>query len=268
MLSLNELFSLKTDLFKNAKVKLVRHKDSRIEYRDMIKERSGLLAYQREQPKEVFKGCDYIISFIGLERRRSILFGVFRVDGVTFRDDKYHYDLTEIPEFDEYVDRIVIDWGGSAISWHQWYDAQPKEIVEILPKGYMGNFPGLLDFVLEFGELKRLTSNPEANADWRHHLSAVNGIYLILDTHTGMQYIGSANGSEGIWQRWSHYAETKHGGNRELVALIDADENYQRHFRYSILQTLPSNITQREIVAIENLYKEKLGSKAHGLNAN
>ncbi len=42
----------------------------------------------------------------------------------------------------------------------------------------------------------------------------------------------------------------------------------QRHCRYLILQTLPSNITQREIVAIENLYKQKLGSKAHGLNAN
>ena len=155
----------------------------------------------------------------------------------------------------------------SALAWHQWYDTKPKEVVEILPKGYLGSFPGLLDFVLDYNELKRLIDNPEANHDWRHHLSAVNGIYLILDTNTGMQYIGSARGDKGIWQRWSDYAATKHGGNKKLIELMESDPNYARHFRYSILQTLPSNITQREIVAIENLYMQKLGSRVHGLNA-
>lgn len=41
-----------------------------------------------------------------------------------------------------------------------------------------------------------------------------------------------------------------------------------RHFKFSILQTLPSNITKPEIDRIERLYKEKLGSRAHGLNGN
>ncbi len=268
MITLQKILNSHSPLLNDAKIKLVRHKDSRVQYRDLIKSKQGLLDYQRIQPKDVFGSCDYIVSFIGLERKRSVLFGVFKVNGRKFIDDNYEYDLEPVPEFDNFIDRLIIDWGNNAIAWHQWYDKQLKEVREILPHGYVGSFPGLLDFVLEFDELKKLTDNPNANYEWRNHLSAVNGIYLILDSKTGQQYVGSANGKEGVWQRWNEYAENYTGGNKELIALIKKDPNYYRHFRYSVLQTLPSNITQREIVAIENLYKEKLGSKAHGLNAN
>jgi hypothetical protein len=267
VLTLQELLNLKTSLFRDSKVKLVRHKDSRAEYRELIKNKHGLLEYQREQAKDVFRGCDYIISFVGTERRRSIFFGVFRVEGVIQREGKFYYDLTHLPEFAEWEDRLVIDWGGSALAWHQWYK-QPKDIVEILPRGYLGNFPGLLDFVLDYEELQKLVANPEANADWKHHLSAVNGIYLILDTLTGQQYIGSAYGEQGIWQRWAEYARTGTGGNRELIRLLETDPHYARHFRFSLLQSLPSNRTQREVIPVENLYKQKLGSRVHGLNGN
>lgn len=268
MITLQQTLNSRSSLLEGARVKVVRHKDGREEYRDVIRDRARLLEYQKEQGSDVFGGCDYIISFIGLERRRSLFFGVFRVKGSAVKDGKYTYDLEQIHEFDDFVDRLVIDWGGSSRAWHQWYPAQGKEVVEVLPAGYIGNFPGLLGFVLEFDELKALIDNPDANYEWRHHLSAVNGVYLILDTQTGMQYIGSANGVSGIWQRWAEYAATGHGGNRELAALHESDTLCHRRFRFSVLQTLPSNITQHEIVAIEALYKEKLGSRAHGLNRN
>ena len=270
MLTLQEILSLHSNRLHNAKVKLVRHAGGGEQYKELTKEKYGLLHGQQYQDREVFSGCDYILSFVGLERRRSMFAGCFSVGAMTASDGKYayHYELEEVPDFAEYVDRLIIDWGGNSRAWHQWYDANPKEVVELLPKGYMGNFPGLLDFVLDFDELQKLTANPEANADWKHHLSAVNGIYMILDSNTGQQYIGSACGSEGIWQRWSDYAVTRHGGNRELVALLEHDATYQRYFRYSVLQPLPSNVTQREVVRVENLYKEKFGSRAFGLNAN
>ncbi len=268
MITLRQILESHSALRDNTRVKLARHKDGRAQYRDVIKDRQRLLEYQRTQPKDVFKGCDYIISFIGLERKRSILFGVFKVNSCTVINGKFDYDLQSAPEFDDLVDRLVIDWGNNAIAWHQWYHAQAKEVIEILPKGYIGNFPGLLDFMLEYDELKTLIYNPEANHEWRQHLSSVNGIYLILDASTGQQYIGSANGREGIWQRWCTYAANGTGGNKVLVALLASDPQYYRHFRFSVLQTLPSNITQPEIIAIENLYKKKFGSRVHGLNAN
>jgi len=268
MITLQQILTAKSSVLDKARVKVVRHKDNRPEYKDVMKDKKQILEYQKIQGKDIFKDCDYIVSFIGIERGRSVFLGVFKVGASYMKDGVYEYELENVPEFREFEDRLIIDWGGSTISWHQWYDKQPKEVIEILPEGYIGHFPGLLSFVLDFKELKDLIENPSANYEWYHHLSAVNGVYMILDSQTGEQYIGSANGQKGIWQRWSEYAQNKTGGNKELKILHETDPDYCRHFRFSILQTLPSNITKSEIDFIESLYKEKLGSRAHGLNHN
>lgn len=268
LISLRQILKSQSDILDHARVKIVRHKDSREQYRHVMKDRQALLNYQQEQGRDVFKGCDYIVSFIGVERRRSVFLGVFKINYSEPRGEKHYYELTPVPDFENLVDRLVINWGDNTRAWHQWYHTQEKEVIEILPKGYIGHFPGLLDFVLEFDELRTLINNPDANYEWRQHLSAVNGIYLILDNKTGSQYIGSACGMNGIWQRWNDYAATGHGHNKELIALQKTDPQYHRNFKFSVLQSLPSNITQREIVAIEKLYKDKLGARAHGLNRN
>lgn len=267
MITLEQVLSSQSKLLEGARVKIVRHKDSREAYRDVIKDRAALLEYQKTQGREIFKGCDYIVSFIGLERSRSLMFGVFKVGACSWDGEDYHYDLTPVAEFDDLADRLVIDWGRNAISWHQWHHLQQKEVLEILPRGFIGSFPGLLDFVLDFDELKTLIEHPSANYDWYHHLSAVNGVYMILDTSSGNQYVGSAYGKEGIWQRWSDYSRNHTGGNKELMALIDRDPSYYRNFRISILQTLPSNVLQQDTVRIERLYMKKFGSRVHGLNS-
>ena len=99
-------------------------------------------------------------------------------------------------------------------------------------------------------------------------LGAVAGIYLITDTATGDQYVGSAAGSGGVLSRWRAYVNTKHGGNKKLKALLRRRPKAYRHFQYSLLRTLPRTMTPKEVVELENLYKEKLGSRAFGLNAN
>jgi len=270
MITFQELVELKTNLFKSSKVKLVRHKDNRKEYKDILKDRETLLEYQRTQSKEVFKNADYLISFIGQEGSKSLLFGFFKVKGVSIKNNKFYYDLEEMNVCDalnNLIDRVVINWGKSTLAWFQWYHKQEKEVLEILPKGYLGEFKGLTNFILDYDELRKLISNPDANRDWRSNLSSVSGIYMILDTKTGNQYIGSAYGKGGIWQRWSDYASNIHGGNKKLKELCD-NNNYKQNFQYTILQSLPSNISAKEVIKIENLYKEKFGTKSFGLNEN
>lgn len=269
MLTIQELISLKTAIFDNSKVKLVRHKDSRVEYRDVIKDRKKLIEYQKEQGTNVFGNTDYLVSFIGQESTKALLFGFFKVGDFEQKDNgKFYYELEEISVCSELVNRAVIDWGTGTRAWHQGFKSNKKEVLEILPKGYLGQFPGLTNFILDFNELKRLFENPDANRDWKNHLSSVNGIYMILDKLTGNQYIGSACGKFGIWQRWSDYAKTKHGGNQLLIDLHKNDIEYQRNFQFTVLQTLPSNLTNKEVVEIENLYKKKFGTRFHGLNKN
>ncbi len=268
MLTFKEILSLKSDILDKHAVKYVRHKDNRKEYRELIKDRGELLKYQAQQSNNVFEKCDYIASFVGTEQSRAVFIGIFKVDGIETTDDGFEYDLNEVSGFEDFKERLVIDWGKSAITWHQWVNTNPKNIVEILPKGYLGEFPGLLNFTLDYVELKKLGENLSANREWYLQLSSINGIYLILDKITGNQYIGSAYGKDGIWQRWAEYAKSGHGGNELLKELCCIDNQYYKNFQFTILQSLPSNLSNKDVIAVENLYKKKLGTKVFGLNKN
>ena len=274
-----ELLEIK-GLDTSKKIKLVRHQDKRYNLKELHK-RDQLSVYQSYQREEVFN-CDIIISFLGLERTKALLIGVFEVGRIsppntvlTSKDFPYpemakkciHYELKELESFDDLKDRVVIEWGSSTRSWHQWL--KKKDVIEIYPKGYIGEFPGLLDFVLPFNELKKIVNNPDANRNWIKMLTSVAGVYLIVDSKTGMQYIGSAYGKDGIFGRWKQYANNLHGGNKELRMIIEQNgESYTINFHFTILRTLEKTLTKSEVIGYEQKYKMKLGSRAFGLNCN
>ena len=179
---------------------------------------------------------------------------------------KYHYSLSECESFFDLKDRVVIDWGKSTRSWHQ--RLREREVVEILPTGYVRDFPGYEEVVLTYAELKKLMDNPLANRRWHKRLSAVAGIYLIADKSTGQLYIGSAYGRAGILGRWANYARTGHGGNAQLIKLLSNKSEHLSNLRFSILRTLPRDLSAKEVIQYEARFKEKLGSRAFGLNSN
>lgn len=133
-----------------------------------------------------------------------------------------------------------------------------------MPNGYYDNFPGFENIILKYRKLKKIIDNPSANKEWHTMLRAVAGVYLIIDTKTGKQYVGSAYGKEGILGRWKEYCKNGHGGNKLLIKLLKDDLNYVQNFQNSILRTLPKT----EVISIEAIYKKKLGSIAFGLNLN
>lgn len=284
-LELSKLLSMYgLDLSKN--IKVVRHKDDKRGYNLKLLYQLGQLnIYQSYQEEDVFNNCDYIISCLGIEYNKAQLVGVYQVRSKkksnevplpkdffyadTFKlKNKYYYELIEVPEFIDLKDRVIIQWSGGAINWQQWLHKNKKEIIQILPKGYVKNFPGYLNFVITYSQLKKIINYPEAHQDWHQMLSNVAGVYLIVDHKTGLQYIGSAYGKEGILGRWKKYAQLADGGNKKLKLLLEEDANYANHFRFTILETLPSTMNKNEVLDREKLYKLKLGSRAHGLNLN
>jgi hypothetical protein len=176
--------------------------------------------------------------------------------------------LSRDDRFVDLKDRLVIDWGIGTRSWVQNFKPTKKAVVEVLPAGYVKRFPGFLDFVLRYDELRAIVANPVANREWHRMLGSVAGVYLVLDTLTGRQYVGSAYGGGGIMRRWSQYARTGHGGNEQLRALLSERPNAKHDLRFSVLQTLSSSLTSAEVIAYEGLHKLKLGTRAHGLNSN
>lgn len=129
-------------------------------------------------------------------------------------------------------------------------------------------FADYLDFTLTHSQLKELVVHAGAHRDWHSSLSAVSGIYLILASGSGHQYVGSAYGLAGIWGRWNQYAANGHGGNALLRKLVETEDAYPAAFRYSVLQVLPKSTTAAEVIRWETQYNSKLGSRATGLNSN
>ncbi len=247
----------------------------------MLRRRGFFDFYQRTQSKDVFR-CEQIVSFIGGEFGRAIFCGVYRVKegravdafpvpaGFPYPEyvsgAGFLYDLEKQTAYADLEGRIVIDWGDAPLAWHQWY--QEKEVVEVLPAGFVMDWPGYQDVLLPHADLKAIVDNPVANREWFRRLSAVAGVYCILHEASGEQYVGSACGKEGIWGRWKHYAETVHGGNVLLKERCETVPGFKDRLLYSILQTLPTSTSRDDVLAVESSFKRKLGSRAFGLNAN
>jgi hypothetical protein len=270
-MNIKELLELR-GLDTSAKIKMARHQDARYDVHELYR-RGELEAYQSYQSNPVFE-CRYVVSFLGLENSKAKFIGVYKVKGRKASDEvqlpgdppldhdfsvgsNYYYELEKCPEFADLENRVVIDWGKSARSWHQ--RLTEKEVIAILPSGYVRDFPGFLDFVLSYDELVQIIDNPDANRVWHNVLSSVAGVYLIVDSLTGWQYVGSAYGKRGILGRWAEYAKSGHGGTKKLRELLNSNPGYARNFNFTILQTLSKSLTNRQVIEWEEIYKKKLG---------
>jgi hypothetical protein len=265
------------------RTKLVRHQDRRFDIEQLYRA-NQFEFYQSIQRRPVFHDCDQIVSFLGRPGTHAVFVGVYDVLTVeepgnrTLPEDFifpnmntancYRYDLKLNELFTDLRDRLVIDWGAGTRTWVQRYGHGKKPVVEVLPHGFVREFPGFLDVVLRHDELVKIINNPVPHRDWHRMLKSVAGVYLILDTKTGNQYVGSAYGARGLLGRWQTYANTVHGGNHQLQALVESRPDIARDLQFAILQTLPVTLTAGEVVKYEMLHKQKLGTRAHGLNSN
>lgn len=282
-MNLNELVKMR-GFDTTQKIKIVRHQDSNYDVQQLYKQ-NLLEFYQSVQSKDVFGNCDYILSFLGTEGTKAIYVGAYHKVSVSrfdkkiipanfpyedfFKQELNYYHFEKIDLLADMIDRLVIEWGKSTLSWYQWLsEDKPKDIVEILPKGYVKEFPGFDELILSFDELQTIIKNPDANRQWHTMLSSVAGIYLITDMTDGNQYVGSAYGDKGILGRWVNYVETHHGNNKGLISILENEPERYKNFQFSIFRTLPKTMTNDQVIGYEQKYKQKLGTRAFGLNEN
>ena len=222
---------------------------------------------------------DYVISLISLPPRESgrwLFAGIHRCLGgeETYRPetdrDEYKHNLTEEQHYAEMNGRLVVEFErifrqpyAIAANWIR--DIMVREIYA--KRLSIGEFPGFKAVNISRVQLGIIFD--ESLESWRAALSNVAGVYLIMDTATGKPYVGCAYGDEGIWGRWSEYADTGHGGNIELQKLLKENgSDYVKKFRYSILEVSDPNSSDDEIREREDHWKEVLMTRIYGLNAN
>ncbi len=270
--------------------KIVRHPLNKPDVRKVYDKGIEMLeAYQSCQSKPVFDGCKYIAAFMGTTGTEAIFIGIYEILGVSegeeiigfmpedypypehFAKENRYYQMRKTDLMEDLANRLVIDWGKSTLSWHQWA-SNDKAVLSITSKEERP-FPGYEPLILTFSELAEIVKAPDGEVKyrkWREALSNVNGIYLICDTKHNKQYIGSTYNTDGILGRWTNYIRTKDGGDIGLKKHLAEYPNAYLDFRFTILRILPKSISPEEAVQIECLYKNKLCTRndKYGLNRN
>jgi hypothetical protein len=265
--------------------KLARHQSKDFPIATLRQEPGLFELYQSYQSKPVFHKVNQVVSFYGMAGTKAGFYGIYKVkrcipasegvvprsgnrSDVTSGQTKFYYDLALDERSADLRDRLVIDWGGSTRMWAQLLSN--KTVVELLAPGRkLAPFTDYLEFSLPFEQLQNLVaSDGSSHRDWKAPLDSVAGIYLISDETSGDLYVGSAYGADGIWGRWKKYGECGHGGNKLLMKLLERDPDRKKHFRFSVLQTLPKSMRRDEVISREVLYKQKFGKRATALNGN
>ena len=228
--------------------------------------------WQSWQAKRNFERA-YIVSLIKLSGRDQWLFaGAYRKKGRTWVENPPHwsYKTEEVEEVAPMAGRVVVGFHRSGraayLNADRWVlDLEVREVLE--RRMAVSDFPGYSNVLLAKDTLDLIVGQDVPS--WRGALSAVAGVYLITDTHTGKLYVGSATGEGGIWSRWSQYVATGHGGNRDIRKLLKAEgPDYARHFQYAVLEIADTHAGDEQVRSREDHWKRVLVSREHGYNAN
>lgn len=234
--------------------------------------------WQRWQTQKNFER-PFVIALIKLaERDRWLFGGLHKVLGscMIASDPNeparqfWRYPTEEVSACSHLTGRLVAQFTRpgrqSYLVAENWHDQ--ITLAEVYPRRLsIGEFPGFRSVDLTFDELQLVVG--QGLESWRSALSSVAGVYLISDGTSGRLYVGSASGAGGIWQRWSDYAATGHGGNVELRTLVNGDgRDRAKPFRFSVLEIADVHTGEADVLAREAHWKRVLLSREHGLNGN
>ncbi|KHD13991.1 GIY-YIG nuclease family protein [Clostridium butyricum] len=143
-------------------------------------------------------------------------------------------------------------------------------VKEILPCQYNGEqFEGYDRVYLQYRKLNDIF-NGKIMPTYYEALKKVTGIYCLTDTKTGKLYIGSATGEEGVAQRWGNYLDSKHGGNKKLIALYNkkGNEYFEEYFTYTLIEYFGLSYDPGKILEREQYWKRCFDTIKNGYNDN
>jgi hypothetical protein len=152
--------------------------------------------------------------------------------------------------------KLIVKWPGNERSWWRRAHRNKMEVLAVLEdNALVAGMPNWDEMVWTWQDLGVMP------ARWKSRLSEWRGIYFIFDESDGKGYVGSASGEDNLYQRWTNYAVTGHGGNVLLKKRTPED------FRFSILERVSPDMGKTEIIHLENKWKKRLHTVSpNGLN--
>lgn len=253
----------------------------------IVAERPDLFrAYQSAQWRTLEAAmlkADMMVSFVGLEAGQAVFAGAYDIgahrliDAAEFwsipenvelkafgmtgldadRETTRWFDMKRNPLMEDTFGRLIIGWPGLERSWWRWAERNTFPVIGLNDQSkFEPEDTPWTELVLSWSDLSRLPRSLQSKlSQWR-------GVYFIYDSVRGKGYVGSAYGSENILGRWTSYAKTGHGGNKQLRA------SDPRHLTFSILELTSPTLEAEAVIALESGWKTRLHTRLHGLNEN
>lgn len=167
------------------------------------------------------------------------------------------FEMTPLPLMTDWIGRLLLSWPGGR-GYTRLVKPGVFGVLAIHPENQLTAAPpDPSTLLLTHEELRAIPRS------WWDRLGQWRGIYYIRHTPTGRGYVGSAYGTENIAQRWRAYADTGHGGNRELRGLDPSG------FTFSVLELVSPTADPTAVIRLEQSWKVRLSTRVpDGLNAN
>lgn len=223
--------------------------------------------YWNYSKKSNFSNGNITLGFVPIPKKQDcwLLFHIGKVTKDLKIQEGIGYEFEELNEYKKYIGRIVIRFKNQSQNLiRRGENILPKcNVEEILPSVYNNDhFPGYNNVNVSWQSLKNLITKDS----WRTALQNQKGVYLLIDSKTGKQYVGSAYGEDMILSRWKNYLQTCHGGNKRLKEL--GTDYIKDNFYFTILETFNENTCDQIIIDRESHWKEVLQTRKFGYNEN
>ena len=220
-----------------------------------------ILEYTRQQSASAFPSTPprYWIVFLREGGNKARFWSVVEnISEVSNNGVLRTFELVKTDHMADLKNRLVIGWN-SPRAWRVKATTVADYPVFGIADATPEPFPGYDKLVFDYARLQAVIREHRYEA-WRTALASVKGIYLITDTRDGQQYVGKADGSENILQRWRAYAANGHGGNKHLKG------RDPRNYRFSLLRVFDPAAPDHAVNASEAHFKFALESVKFGLN--
>lgn len=214
----------------------------------------------------------YVFSFLRLSSEDWLFVSAAEILEITANVWRAKYKI--LNKFSSLFGRLVIRYKKgntyARYTFNMDYLIDKCYVKEVLTSQYSGEqFEGYDKVNLPFRKLDDILHG-RIMPTYCEALKRITGIYCLTDTKTGKLYIGSASGELGVAQRWGNYLDTKHGGNKKLIALYKekGEKYFEDNFTFTILEYFGLSYDTERIIEREQYWKKCFSTIKNGYNDN
>ena len=271
---LKDLLRFSDDELANVKIKFNQHNgydDPMDLYRSNPEIINTQWLFWNEKRRYFYEG-QIAVCFLKLSYDMWLLTTIKRVTKDLGISGGVSFEGKEIEKYKPFFGRVIVQYHKTSMAQGRYFSELQDELVvnQILPDVYDGeDFPGYDKVRLSYAQLEVIIRC--GKKDWIAAFSNQKAVYLITDKNTGKLYVGSATSDSGmLLQRWSNYVANGHGGNKELIELVEHEgfDYVKKHFQYAILENYNAKVEDRVILIRESWWKETLQTRVWGYNSN